>query len=481
MPLRRRLSQAFSRKGSSQTSLQVASSASSHNVQLDTIDEDDLVDTDIIAVVAQSLQEENDTLRRRIGEQQDEQSRLSLQIAQDFSESRREAASLREEIARLERRQREATSKIEELNAKCLSHQKEISEHERNLLTQEETLKKQQDKVQHYERYINSLRKTEQERLHRIQSLEQHARDIEQQLSWANQHLEQPVQDFLKEKAAMSKQNEDMKQLLNDERQKVQRVTCELEALHQTISARESETGHLKATFEAKLAEQKKQLEEAMDKAATLEVHRETLAKEVEQLKNGKEKLRVTPRTILMTGIMERLFPEVAPEKLIEPTRFVDSSTVENLSVKILDMALNADQALLFKESICQAPEEGRIYHSLSLKLCALCQIPKFIPATPESNNRQTVVIINEFPKRLNKMPCCDSAICVECLSKRLLESIKKDWWYNLGSRNWFQCPIATCLQTVPIRHASELTVILTDLGIRDIEEQLQMYIDVFF
>jgi hypothetical protein len=154
------------------------------------------------------------------------------------------------------------------------------------------------------------------------------------------------------------------------------------------------------------------------------------------------------------------------------------SSNFQNLSVQPLDVALDVNQALLFKESIFPAPEEDRIYRSLSLKLCALCQIPKFISA-PQSNNRQSSIDINEFPKQFNKMPCRHSAICAECLSKSLLESIRKDWWYNLGSRNWFRCPIATCHQIMPIRHASELTAILTDLGIRDVEAQLQMYTDI--
>lgn len=217
-----------------------------------------------------------------------------------------------------------------------------------------------------------------------------------------------------------------------------------------------SDIGQIKQTFEEKSAQLMRDMESNMK---SLERNH---CKEISGLQRENE--------VLKEALLTRVYNKAFLDHEV-------SSNFRNMSIQILDTALDADQAAVFKESVRPLPKEGHISRSVILKRCALCKMLKFAPESQSNKLETTAVIINEFSKQFNEMPCCHNAICAECLSKTLLASIRNDWWCNLESANWFRCPIATCLQIMPIRHSNELAKILTELGIRDVDAQLQMYL----
>jgi len=167
-----------------------------------------------------------------------------------------------------------------------------------------------------------------------------------------------------------------------------------------------------------------------------------------------------TPRVILLLKLLERQLGKQ------------DSSGASHLD-KILDPKQAADFA-----GVLDAHHHLLAPRSAWIKVCALCQVPRFqgVPvASPISDPALTLFvrppsesydIFNEFHSSpLGTTPCCSEFICDTCYARGICSSFKKDFWFDLDSEYWIKCPFPPCRTTLPLRYNVEVTSMLRSLN----------------
>lgn len=192
---------------------------------------------------------------------------------------------------------------------------------------------------------------------------------------------------------------------------------------------------------------------------------------------------RTTPRTILIAQIQRRSFPASLPENHISEQReFSQSYSLRDLTVKSLDITLDADAVILFAKSLCASKEKdpnGGLCFVCGTKQCAVCRVVKLSvdPRLPSPILQK----LNEFPSEtpwIRPAALCSQSICSNCLLNAITASIKTGLFHDLDRSMWFRCPINGCDEFMPITHSSGVWNVLRRLGFepKDVETKVEMY-----
>lgn len=269
--------------------------------------------------------------------------------------------------------------------------------------------------------------------------------------------------------SALLKENHDIMTNLQQQKAKFDKYRA-------IVESKWAELQNHKAGLETQLAIEKKEKEDTETALNVLQEHNESVSTEVEGLKRSQTHLKslfgsgTTPRIILMLKVLGGNYHFSSPTE--SSARFRQTGAVQHLSAECLDLSLNASEVGNFVESLCRGPEATRFYRSLSLKLCSLCEVPKFVPSSSATAESQH---INEFPRSFGQTQCCSAPICSACLLEATVNAIRYDWWHNLGSQPWIRCPITSCQHLLGIRNIGELETLLRGLGHNDLNTHLQM------
>jgi hypothetical protein len=179
----------------------------------------------------------------------------------------------------------------------------------------------------------------------------------------------------------------------------------------------------------------------------------------------------ITPRALLMMNASSRRCGSNEPTDSCR--RFRETGAIQHLSRASLDLPLSPSEASNFLESL-NHNQDINLPTSITLKMCSLCQNPKFMQQSPGSSPLGER--LNEFPKGFEQTTCCSAPVCAFCLPTSIFEAIKNDWWHNLDSQAWIRCPVVNCEQVLSIKNAGELERMLYRLGDDQVRSHLAMY-----
>jgi hypothetical protein len=468
MPLARKISSVFKRKSS-----QVAGASQPGLIPQIPEEEDDY---DLLLALQASLQQQEDDNQRE---------QIELVKAQRSPEQQH-IANPAEELARL-RQVNESRSRIaEEDNVELRGIIASLQLKEQAVCSQIGTsqamtdLKQQlQDTTQEIRRlttFTNTLKAKNETLMEDIRKLEVIKKNDEATIKALDERLSLAEKlnggdESEKERvgSALLKENHDIKTRFRQQK-------ADFGKYQATFNSRWEGLQKYNAGLETQLATGKKEKEEIENALNVLQEHNKNVSIEVEGLKRSQTHFKslfgsgTTPRIILMLKVLGGNYHFSSPTE--SSARFRQTGAVQHLSAECLDVSLDASAVGSFVESLCRGPEATRLYRLLSLKLCSLCEVPKFVPSSSATAESQH---INEFPRSFGQTPCCSAPICSACLPGAIFNAIKYDWWHNLGSQPWIRCPITSCQHLLGIRNIGELENRLRGLGHNDLNTHLQM------
>ncbi|KAL8306112.1 hypothetical protein RB600_008815 [Gaeumannomyces tritici] len=169
----------------------------------------------------------------------------------------------------------------------------------------------------------------------------------------------------------------------------------------------------------------------------------------------------LTQRNILMLKYVQRQGDTAAPASAItsEPMSPVTTG-VFGMPPANLDAAMTLTQAAEYAATL-DARQTLGASGTLSVKLCRICRIPKFLNApaypwmfspSPSKHGRQTACELNELFSATGVTTCCAKAVCRKCYVAGLVVGAATDWWHDLGPErpadgrlDWLRCPMPTC------------------------------------
>jgi hypothetical protein len=245
---------------------------------------------------------------------------------------------------------------------------------------------------------------------------------------------------------------------------------------HADVISKWAEVQNQKSALETQINNEKKVRADTEKALNDLQEHFKNISDEADGLKRSHTHLNslfgsgTSPRIILMLMVLRGKYHLSSTTE--GSARFRQTGAVQHLSTDCLDVALDTSEVGNFVESLCRGTETSRFYRSLSLKLCSLCEVPKFVPSSTGAAASQR---INEFPEGFSQTPCCSSPICSACLPGAISNAVRYDWWHNLGSQPWIKCPLPSCGNLLGIRNIGEFENLLRRVGHNDRDTLVQM------
>jgi hypothetical protein len=178
--------------------------------------------------------------------------------------------------------------------------------------------------------------------------------------------------------------------------------------------------------------------------------------------------LGISPRIILLCKLFQLAEERQAMERR---NKF---SHLAYVAYNSLETILNPPQALEYFESL----KDSNINEGVRINICSICRLPKFFnaPSLKTSPAHSRFQTLRDFHPRLGKTSCCSKAICISCLPSAIISRVSKDWWHNLGSPYWIQCPVPGCKATMPLRYNVDLTNLLRSLGDQNVLYHVQQF-----
>jgi len=290
-----------------------------------------------------------------------------------------------------------------------------------------------------------------------LQSKTEALQAVEERLSWAERDSrEASGNDLMRLQGALRKENQSL-------RNQVHRFGQEKEKMLAYLQKQRTEMTKSNAAFETQMARviaEKEDVQQALSAVATASQDLEGFQSHF---------TNTTPRSLLM---MKASSSRAAPSATRDSqcARFRETSAIQHLSQASLDMPLTISEANNFLESLSRN-QDANLLQSLTLKLCALCKVPKFAKS---SSTNPIAERLNEFSGHTS---CCSKSICANCFPTVVFKAIENDWWHNLDSQAWIRCPVPDCQQLTIVKGIGELEVILYRLGDEQLSTHLAMYV----
>jgi hypothetical protein len=284
---------------------------------------------------------------------------------------------------------------------------------------------------------------------------------LEERLTWAEREGSDPIgNNLIRIQAALREENQGL-------RGQAKRFEQEKEKMLAFFQREKTEMINTTASYEVQLARAKADEEGARQALNAVAAASDNLDQFQSHFAN------TTPRSLL---IMKSSISRAGPSAPVDSscTRFSETNAIQHLSKSALDIPLSVMQATNFLESL-RNNQEANLFQTLSLKVCALCKNSKFAKSSPGSALAER---LHEFSGQTG---CCSASICFACFPTAVFTGIENDWWHNLGSQAWIQCPIASCHAMASVKSIGELEVMLHRLGDHQLAAHLQMYVTTLF
>jgi hypothetical protein len=288
--------------------------------------------------------------------------------------------------------------------------------------------------------------------------------------------------DFLEPESEMfSDLGEDRESLLQAILRLMKRSNEDREKVRAIVLSKEKEYSKLErlklATGTALLKEKEKH-KVTKTNLSVLEKKHEIASNRLEGLERVHLCIRVltgpspTPRSILMTALsVINVEEDPHPDLSLEPL-FPRGFSIQNLEANMLDLPLSAEEVHRLLDLISYDSNSKRQIRDLNLKSCSLCNEEKFTAGKPQVD---VDLCLSEFPQQHGTTTCCNKAICSNCYSSFFRNAIRNDWWHNLETEDWLQCPVETCKEFMGIRTCSQLTARISELDDMDVNVAVQM------
>ena len=462
-------------------------------------EEDD--EQDIIAVTQASLQDEITRLEGCIEDQNNQISGLeqaSSQVAQDVDDLRsllisgdRENASLQTRADQAERRLHELDDthftelsslniRLRDLSAQvsaALQDQSQLREKKFRLEIENATLQNNMRALyalnQQYEAWVPRAKATQTEQEAKI-------RDLEQRLTLALQPMDEESRRAFNDGLQWSREKEELEARLEAEK-----TSTNLYILSLSNVSRDKEEQYSKerstcesqiAALEAALEDEESENRDAKDFIQALEVHQESLQDEVDDAQSKLEeaqsqlsKLRAlfgpdpTPRQFLFVKLFVRRFPRLQQNRAA-CSRYTQGHQAEDLTANDLDTPLAETSLATFVDSISPDSPGHHVLQRLQFQRCPGCKRHK-VYGSPNERNHDLI----EFPHWFRQNKCRTCTLCTDCLKEKLKKAITEDWWYELDSPHWLNCPVDGCQAPLEIGCVEALVETLRDFTAVDV------------
>jgi hypothetical protein len=314
-------------------------------------------------------------------------------------------------------------------------------------------------------KFNNDMFKTSNEMgLAQLKSKNQTIESLEERLTWAQRgaNVDPAGADLLQLQAALRKENQGLRDQANGFDQEKKKM---LAWFQQNRSERSDE----QAAFEAQMAQVIAEKEDAKQALNAVVSASQDLKRFQSHFSN------ITPRALLMMKSSNRRGGSNAPTDSCR--RFRETGAIQHLSRSSLDLSLSPSEVMNFLESL-NNNQNLNVSTSITLKMCSLCQNPKFMQQN--SGSSPLGERLNEFPKGFPQTTCCSATVCASCLPKAIFKAIEIDWWHNLESQAWIRCPVEKCDQVMNIKNISELERMLYRLGDDEVATHLVMYTKIY-
>jgi chromosome segregation ATPase len=288
--------------------------------------------------------------------------------------------------------------------------------------------------------------------------------------------------DFLEPESEMfSDLGDDPESLLQAILRLMQRSNEDKEKVRALVLSKEKEYSklkRLKSATETALLKEKGKHKLTKTSLNALETKHEIACSRLEDLEKKSSSIRVltgsspTPRTILVTAMSAINVEEGAHTDLHSEPLFPSNFLIGDLHTDLLDLPLGAEEVHRFLAFISNDSDGERLVNSLSLETCSVCKKQRFTLGTPLAD---TELCLNEFSQQYGTTSCCNEAICSGCYSSFFRGAIRNDWWHNLETEDWLQCPVENCKELMGIRTSAQLTARISELGDIDVDVAVQM------
>jgi hypothetical protein len=175
--------------------------------------------------------------------------------------------------------------------------------------------------------------------------------------------------------------------------------------------------------------------------------------------------ISITPRVVLLCKLLQK---QISPGN---EERKKQGITKTFHALNSFDGPIQPAQAIAYSTRLDSYPE--RLIDSVSIKICSVCRLPKFISAPTASSH---AVLLNEFHHRFGITSCCFNPVCTSCLPTAIVKSISTDWWHRLGQEYWIRCPVPNCAHPMPLRYNVDLTNMLRSMGSANVLAYVQQF-----
>ncbi|KAG4433734.1 hypothetical protein IFR05_010786 [Cadophora sp. M221] len=131
------------------------------------------------------------------------------------------------------------------------------------------------------------------------------------------------------------------------------------------------------------------------------------------------------------------------------------------LSQSSLDTKCSPAEIQELAKLLPTGPDYVHFYKKMSLDICTVCTKPKFKLKSEPRQNFLSSKWLNEYLGKTRYFTCCYEQVCKDCFTKHILETLKSNWWYKLGTLQWFSCPREGCEESLGIRCEADLEICL--------------------
>lgn len=201
----------------------------------------------------------------------------------------------------------------------------------------------------------------------------------------------------------------------------------------------------------------------SQDYIQTLESENASLKTVINELQKDASGLEICQPQTLRSLLTMRIADQAHVDEEIEDETglHAQSWSPRDLPENDLDVKRTPVEIQHLANLLPTGPGHNQFYRRLELKACHVCGKPKFRLRTQPRHNISSTKWLYEYLGKTRYFTCCYEQVCKECFIEHMLECLRSQWWYKLGSLQWFPCPMEGCGESLGIRCEADLEICL--------------------
>ena len=281
-------------------------------------------------------------------------------------------------------------------------------------------------------------------------------------------------------------------QFLSGHNQRLQNQVADLEALvsmaggdtgtgFRALFAQYSELKRAHGEMTLKLKSEEEMRLALDERLAEMQSENDSFKTVINELQKEASSLEIcqpqTLRALLTLRLVEQTWngePNDGTSK--EPTQ-AQNWLPSGLSQKSLDEICSPAEIQSLANSFPKGRSFNQFYQRLRLTVCTTCSKAKFSFKVDAHPNFNSMKWLNEYVGKSRYFSCCHEEVCKECFKKHLVATLQTNWWYKLGTLQWFPCPRDGCENTLGIRCEADLETCLERFCATEAEEHVKTYV----